>query len=214
MFKVYLIVLILQLGLFFQGCAPLQYLDGSSKENIKKFKITKAEIWNEMEKIKIENVNLQGQINILRKENQSIRDQNERLNEQMENLEKEKQRIRDEDQVLATKLTKLQLKYKILSSKSYGLEKDIRKLKIKVLSGDGNFDSAKEMAKRLRNMGYKIKLIDYAPHSHFLQNIVYSTPKFQNDAKHLVLSLGGNTIFKPLTWPSIFDLIVLTGKHP
>ena len=114
---------------------------------------------------------------------------------------------------LAKKLTELQLNHETLSSKSYELEEDIQKLEIKVLSGDGNINSAKEMAKRLGNMGYKIKLFHYAPRSDFSQNTVYSTPKFRKEAKRLVDRLGGSTIFKDLSWPSAFDLIVVTGKN-
>ena len=94
------------------------------------------------------------------------------------------------------------------------LEKDIRQLKIRVLSGDGALNSAEEMARKLRNMGYKIESIDRAPRSNFLRNTVYFAPGFQNEAKRLVISLGGNTILKPLSCSSIFDLIVVTGKNP
>jgi len=224
MFRAYLIILILHLGLIFQGCVALEYLDGSSEEEIKRFKMTKEEMRDEMERLKIENAKLQEQINTPREENQRIKDenekkmasmidQNERLNEEIDKLKKDRQKISDENQVLTEKLNKPELKYTTASSKSYELKKDIRKSKIKVLSGDGNLNSARKMAKNLRNMGYKIKLIHYASRSSFLRNTVYFAPKFQKEAKRLVLSLGDNAISKPLTWPSVFDLIVVTGKN-
>lgn len=223
MFRTYLIIILLHLGLIFQGCATFEYLDGSSKEEISKFKMTKEEIRNEMDMVKVENVSLQKQIDISRKENQEIRDENknkmammkhnnELLNEQINKIKKEKQRISSENQVLTKKLTEPQLKRETCSSESHELEKNIPELKIKVLSGDGNLNSAKKMAKMLRKMGYKIKFIDSAPRSNFLQNTVYFAPKFQNEAKSLVLNLGNNTIHKPLDWSSIFDLIVVTGE--
>lgn len=86
-------------------------------------------------------------------------------------------------------------------------------LKLKVLSGDGDLNSAKRMAKKLGNMGYKIRLIDRAPQSNFLRNTVYFALGFQDEAKRLVSSLGDNTILKPLSWFSIFDIIVVTGKN-
>ena len=98
-------------------------------------------------------------------------------------------------------------------SESYDLVEDMRKTKIKVLSGDGNLDSAKEMAKKLRNMGYKIEFIDHAPRSSFRRNTVFFAPEFQYEAKRLVSSLGGNTIVNPLSWYSVFDLIIVTGKN-
>ena len=100
------------------------------------------------------------------------------------------------------------------SSESYDLVEDMRKTKIKVLSGDGNLDSAKEMANMLRNMGYKTEFIDHASSSSFRRNTVFFAPKFQYEAKRLVSSLGGNTIVRPLSWYSIFDLIIVTGKNP
>lgn len=114
MLRAYLIILILHLGFIFQGCAVWEYLDGSSKEEIEKFKMTKDQMWNRVEKLKIENVNLQREIKILIDENQRIRDenenemarnrdQNELLNEQINTLKEEIQRIEDEKQVLAKK---------------------------------------------------------------------------------------------------------------
>ena len=90
---------------------------------------------------------------------------------------------------------------------------DVTTLKLKVLSGDGDLNSAKKMAKKLRNMGYKIKLIDRAPQSSFLRNTVFFALGFQDEAKRLGFSLGDNTILKPLSWSSIFDIIVVTGKN-
>ena len=100
------------------------------------------------------------------------------------------------------------------SSEAYNLVRDMRKIKIKVLSGNGNLDSAKEMAKKLGHMGYKTEFIDHAPTSKFRRNTVFFAPKFQYEAKRLVSSLGGNSIVKPLSWYSIFDLIIVTGKNP
>ena len=225
MFRTCFIILILNFYFIFPSCAALEYLDGSSKEEVKKFKMTKGEIWNEMEKLKIESLMLQGQKITLREKSQRIRDEkenkltrmrdkNEHLNEQISKLKEENQRIRDENQLFAEKATKLQPKHKTLSSKSYELEKDIGKLRIKVLSGDGDLSSSKEMTKKLRNMSYKIKLAGYAPRSNFLRNTVYFAPKFQNEAKHLVFNLGGNTVHKPLSWTSVFDIIVVTGRSP
>ncbi|TET95521.1 MAG: hypothetical protein E3J28_00455, partial [Desulfobacteraceae bacterium] len=76
----FIIILILQLGFFIHGCTTLEYIDGSSKEEIKKFKMAGYGMRNEMEKVRAENVNLQRQIdilNILGKEKQRIIDENE-----------------------------------------------------------------------------------------------------------------------------------------
>jgi len=215
MFRAYFIILIFHLGFIFQGCAALECLDGSQKEEVEALKMSKEQISNEAERLKGENANLQRQIDALQEENQRIRnghgnkiaklrDENKLLNEQISTLKEEKQRIVDKNQVFTEKLTRFPFQYE--------LEKDIRKFKIKVLSGDGDLNSAEKFAKKLRNMGYTIKLIDKSPRSNFSQNTVFFAPKFQNEAEQLASRLGGTTIFKPLSWPSIFDLIVVTGK--
>ena len=100
-----------------------------------------------------------------------------------------------------------------LLSQSNALKKYIQKLKIKVLSRDSK-NSAERMVKRLNEIGYDIKSVSYAPQSKFSRNTVYFVPEFKDEAEQLVVSLGGNTTFKPLNWPSVFDLIIVTEKNP
>ena len=232
MFRIYLVILILHLGLIFQGCGALQYFDGTSEE-IKRLEMTNQEISSEMEKFKIENAHFKEQINILSEENNAIRDENANkmvkmsdekklLQSQLNTLKEENQKISKENQTLYKNIADLRLKYQTLPSKKlppapYKLAepgKDIGKLKIKALSGDGDLNSAKKIAKKLRDMGYTIKLIDRSPRSNFSQNTVFFAPKFQNEAEQLASRLGDNTISKPLSWSSMFDLIVVTGRNP
>ncbi len=104
--------------------------------------------------------------------------------------------------------------YEVPSSEADKPENDIEELWIKVLTGDGDMNSAKKMAETLRKMAYRIRVIDSAPRSNFLQNTVYFAPRFKKEAERLVSRLGGDTILKPLSLYSIFDLIVVTGKNP
>jgi hypothetical protein len=83
-----------------------------------------------------------------------------------------------------------------------------------VLSGYGDLNSAKEMAEMLKAMGYRVKSIDYASRSSFSRNTVFFAPEFKKEAEMLVSRLGGDMILKPLSWYSIFDLVVVTGKNP
>jgi len=52
-------------------------------------------------------------------------------------------------------------------------KEELSDLKIKVLSGTGDLSSAKEMAKELEESGYKIKAVDFAPRSNFINNTIY-----------------------------------------
>jgi len=191
------------------------------KENESKI----AEIKEENELLNEEIKNLKSESERIRDENESmiagirgenqnelarLREENKALNEEIKNLKSENQRIKYENKSLVKILTRQK---ETPSSQSNAFKKYIQKLKIKVLSRDSK-NSAEKMAKKLNKIGYDIKSISYAPRSKFLRNTVYFAPEFKDEAEMIVVSLGGNTTFKPLNWPSVFDLIVVTGKNP
>lgn len=125
------------------------------------------------------------------------------LSDQISKVKEKKQKIGDENKIFAKqRLTRHQL------------NNDIGQLKIKVLSGNGHLNSALKMAQRLKKMAYKITRIDSAPRSDFSRNTVFFARNVESQGRRLVASLGGQTICKPLSWHSAFDLIVVTGKNP
>jgi predicted RNase H-like nuclease (RuvC/YqgF family) len=87
----------------------------------------------------------------------------------------------------------------------------LKSLRIKVLSGDGKIDSARQMAKRISSMGYEVGSVEIADHSDYPVIIVYFAPKYKKEAKTLAAKLGKETAVKPLYWKSVFNLIVVTG---
>jgi len=139
-----------------------------------------------------------------------LRKENELLGGQIKSVTKENQKIKYENKSLVKILTRQK---GTLLSQSNALKKYIQKLKIKVLSIDSK-NSAEKMAERLNEIGYDIKSVSYAPQSKFSRNTVYFTQEFKDEAEQLAVSLGGTTTFKPLNWPSVFDLIVVTDKNP
>lgn len=186
----------------------------------------------DMAGIRDQNEILNQQISLLREENLKIRaenktetarmkDQNEILNQHVSKIKEENKKIRDKNEtpkskigdrerLLNQQISKLKRQKQIIRSQKQGLSKS--EIKIKVSCGNGNLGSANEMAKRLKKIGYKTQLIDYAPQSDFERNTVYFSLKFENEAKRLSAVLGSNTILKPMNCPSEFDLIVVTGK--
>jgi len=84
-------------------------------------------------------------------------------------------------------------------------------LKIKVLSGNGKISSAKALSGKLTQLGYRVENIGMAPRSDFDVNTVYFAPEYKNEAQQMAARLGGDTIYKPLTWPSVFHMIVVAG---
>ena len=188
------IIILLHILFLFHGCSSFEYSYGNSK-NGRKIEMTKDEMLDEIEKLKIENQRLRT-----------------RLRTQINIHNQENQRIKNENKILETNLAALQNKYDTASSESNELKRDRPKVKMKVLSGDGDLNSAREMSKKLRNMGYETGIIHHALRSDFTHNIVYYKPQYEDIAKRLVLDLWGNTFYKPLTWPSAFDIMVVTGK--
>jgi hypothetical protein len=99
----------------------------------------------------------------------------------------------------------------IKESPAAGKSSGLKSIRMKVLSGEGKIDSAKRMAKRLTAMGYKVESVAMAENADYPANTVYFTEKYKKEAKTLASRLGKNTIVKPLTWKSVFNLIVVTG---
>ncbi len=222
MFRTYALILILSMGFVFYGCTAFEFLDGSSGEEIEAFKMNKREMYAELNELKSENEKLQRQIDITNAQNQRFRvetgkkyaqaiERNRTLAQENNKLKEDNQRITDENENLKKRPAETQVKAKTSAPVSRKAVKGIGRLKIKVLSGDGNFNSAKKMAKKLRKSGYTIQLVDQAHRSDFKKTTVYFAPKFKYEAKRLMSKLGGNPALKSLSWPSKFNLIIVTG---
>jgi len=84
---------------------------------------------------------------------------------------------------------------------------------IKVLSGDGLLASAKRMNATLESMGYNVKRIDLAPSTRFPKPVVFYAKGFKESATSLANKVGQGMRVKPLTWHSIFDMIVVTANR-
>lgn len=223
MFRTYSLILIMALGVFFHGCTTLEYLDGSSEEDVKNFKMSKSEMQDELKRLEVENEKLQSQIESTTELNRQLRDENEKklahvseqnrsLNQEVDRLKKDHQRINAENEILKNKLAGIQPKTKPSAITPPKVKKGVRGLKIKVLYGDANPKSAEKMAKRLKEMGHDIQVIDQAPRSNFDVTTIYFAPNSKYEAKRLMSDLGDKFLLKPLSWPSKFDLIVVTGS--
>jgi hypothetical protein len=83
-------------------------------------------------------------------------------------------------------------------------------LRIKVLAGSGGLSAARKMSKTLQDLGYKVERLDRASTAHFKSDTVYYAKDSEKEAGELAGRLGQGIVVKPLTWPSVFDIIVLT----
>ena len=227
MLRAYVVILIVYGAFVVHGCAGVDQPDRdvTPKTVAEEPKGTRDELWIEKERVRLENVELQRQIAVLSTENERIvrecenrmvrlKTLNQLLNKEIEELKDVNQTVASEYRLLKGKLSQLQGRREPIAHEQKAAKADISSLKIKVLSGDGDIQSAKQMAGRLTKMGYRIKVIDLAPRKTFQRHTVFFAPNFEKDANRLVTLLSGRTISKPLTWPSVFDCIVVTGKRP
>lgn len=217
-------ILLLCLGFIFQGCGGFEYLDGSSKEDIADSEMRRDAIRDKIQKLTTENDELKKQIDIAQELNKRtnisnakklviISERNRSLNQEIIKLQEDNQRITQENETLKKKLTRIKTQYKTAASGFHNVLKKAGRIKIKVLSGNGDLNSAEKMAKNLRKIGYRIKSIDYAPRSDFEITTIYFARNFKDKAKRLKSNLGKNPVLKPLNWSSKFDLIVVTGSR-
>ena len=90
-----------------------------------------------------------------------------------------------------------------------GKETSLKNLKVKVLSGNGKLPTARQMSKRLIGMGYGVEDIGTATRTDYAVNTIYFASAYKTQAQRLAARLGGKTIAKPLTWSSVYHIIVV-----
>jgi predicted RNase H-like nuclease (RuvC/YqgF family) len=191
---------ILFLGCLLFSCATMQKINGTTPDEQEKFKTSKDQLWDANKRYDAENRKLQSQIEQLKKDAEGNEVEISELHNTVAAL-KEKTAESEPEKPAPTP-----------NAPDPVLKKPLENLKIKVLGGDGTLVSANKMATRLLEMGYRVKIIHLAPTSNFSKNTVFYKQNVKGEAEDLVARMGGNTISKVLTWESIFDLVVVTGK--
>ncbi len=211
------------IGAFLHGCATLEYLDGSSQEDVKKFKMSKSEMYDELQKLQAENETLRQQMASAEELNRQLREENEKklahvseqnrsLNQEIDRLKQDQQSISQQNEALKNKPAGVPAQTETATAAPATVSKGAKGLKIKVLYGNADPQSAAKMAQRLKNMGHDIQVVDQAPRSNFNITTIYFAPNSKYEAKRLISDLGDEILLKPLSWPSKFDLIVVTGS--
>lgn len=198
-------VCISSLLLLFTGCALFEYLDGSPPEKIKRIRMSKDEVWNRMEALEADKAALEKQNRTVsdtyRTRVKGLEASNEVLKQKIDELERDKDALAAQKRMLEAART-------IPMKVSYA---GMQTIKIKVLSGTGKLISAVDCAKRLKQRGYRVDRVDLAPRTGVSRDIVFFASGSQDEGRRLSAILGGNTVVKPLSWHSIFDIIIVTG---
>jgi seryl-tRNA synthetase len=89
---------------------------------------------------------------------------------------------------------------------------DAKAMRLKVLSGNGKMSSAKKMSARLTKLGYKVEVVGMATTPDYVTDTIYYKSGFEKQAAGMAKKLGGKAITKPLTWSSVFDIIVVAVR--
>jgi hypothetical protein len=222
-------IFILVFSLAISGCVSSRYSDRGTREELLK---SRAEIYQLNEQMTA----LNKELGALRKEMQQIKQTEETKKEESGIKEtslispaspvKEKQ-IAVEEKSIKTSVPEPKEKEQVKKADSVkkdepkkttsgkpavqGKEIDNSTLKVKVLSGNGKLAAARDMSKILAGMGYKIEDIGMSPRTDFTVNTIYYAANYQKEAEHLAVRLGNKTIFKPLSWSSVFHIIVVAA---
>ncbi|HIJ54894.1 MAG TPA: hypothetical protein HPQ03_02085 [Deltaproteobacteria bacterium] len=195
---------------FLQGCSSFDKWNSGGSKAKDQPKMSKKEMRNEIQKLKEDNQKLRGQVNRLEKQS----DKSKQLGALAGKLKEETNQAKAEKSDLERRLSRLEEEKKALESKLTDLEmrKDQSKINISVLSGDGEIKPALETSSLLRQMGYPVKRVGLAPRPSFKNPTVFFTENYKPVADELVKILGKEAKSKPLTWSSVYDIIVVTGK--
>lgn len=225
--RFYFIIPVLALWGILGGCAStMAKLDGSTAEELEKFSMSRDQLWDERKRLKTENKKLQSRANLLQRERGKSKELEKQIGMLKERIGNERNKIREfESKISMIEAEKDEFEKKISALEQEKImlerrvprlerEKEVGEIKIKVLSGNGDIRSATQMAARLKKLGYKIKLIDLAPRKTYKRHTVFFKPTSEKEANRLINRLGGRTISKPLSWPSVFDLIVVAVRNP
>ncbi len=187
------------------GCSTLGFFDKSSKDDLERSKASIAHLNDQLADLNKELVALKKEVQQLKEEAQKEEEEagiEENSLTGQTGTEKQIQEELIENKAEQKKTTQEQTAFQ-------RKEIDLKTLKVKVLSGNGKLSSARDMSKKLIRMGYKIGDIDLGPRKDFMVNTIYFAPDYQKDAQQLAARLGGNTVCKPLTWNSIYNIIVV-----
>jgi len=197
------LVALLALVTVLSGCLVTQSAYVQKEEEVNSLTKNNKELTAQSEKLQAENSELKKQLaakdDLLQKRSEEIARQDAKqaaMVNEVDRMKAQQAKSREAD---------------IKESPAAGKSAGLKSIRMKVLSGEGKIDSAKRMAKRLTAMGYKVETLGMAESTDYPANTVYFTAKYKKEAKALASRLGKETIVKPLTWKSVFSIIVVTG---
>jgi hypothetical protein len=199
---------------FILGCSTFRYLDGSTENEVTSFCTGKQ-------------VNAMGETPEMERRRKEIEQKADEIAQKEASLEKakeeEKAELMNQIGFLKEDVSELEQQIAALEAENTKLKQSkgpltaisarTAPLRIKVLSGNGSLLSAKQTAARLRKMGYAIDRTDLAPSTAFPREKVFFAKGYESEAKELARKLSSDSVSAPISWKSIFDIIVVTRNE-
>jgi len=197
----------------FSGCASLKCLDGSCERQIQVLTITNDEMKKELTRLETEVKEKDKEVQSTKEEIAKLQSEKAALTAQVKDLQEYIERVK-KDEKAAVKAETITEEEGLQKPEAAAIDKEAgaKPLRIKVLSGDGRLASARAMARRIEKSGLKVEIVDHAPRSNFAEDTIYYTADAEKEAKEIAKSLGGKAVLKPMTWPSSFGIIAVTGR--
>jgi hypothetical protein len=181
------------------GCAGLDISGRNTTEELQRSKASIAQLNEQMAAVNKELTLLKSEVQKMKEVEAAAKDSSvagetgkkEQVKEVDISKRDEMKKSADEKQAVEGKVTSL------------------KNLKVKVLSGNGKLPTARQMSKKLIGMGYRVEDIGTATRTDYAVNTIYFASDYKTEAQRLAARLGGKTIAKPLTWSSVYHIIVV-----
>jgi hypothetical protein len=203
---------LLLLFLMTTGCTLFRFVDDSSPEEIEKFETPKDELWKQSQSLKRWNAVYQQQ---LADQQTEITRMNTELASCRTEIARADGRVMELSKTIDSLNAQMKQRQEVVQTTPPPPKEPVKErtpVTIKVLAGNGNIASAKSLSKRLDKMGYPVKSIDKASRSDYKVNTIFFGSGYETTAAILAKKLGRGAITKPLTWRSIFNVIIVTGS--
>jgi outer membrane murein-binding lipoprotein Lpp len=216
MFARMLCIVTLILCLTTSGCLSSRYSDKTTGDELLKSKASIDALNEQM-------AALNKEIEALKNELQQIKEEQQKEKADTEEASPIGQTAAPEDRVIASvpepekkdKIQEIDIvkeeTKKAPEEKSIVSQKEItlKALRMKVLSGNGKLSTARDMSTKVAKMGYKSEDIGLASRADYKTTTIYYAPEYRMEAEKLAARLGGETISKIMTWPSVFHIILV-----
>jgi TolA-binding protein len=211
-----LCIVTLILCLTTSGCLSSRYSDKTTGDELLKSKASIDALNEQM-------AALNKEIEALKNELQQIKEEQQKEKADTEEASPIGQTTVPEDRVIASvpepekkdKIQEIDIvkeeTKKAPEEKSIVSQKEItlKALRMKVLSGNGKLSTARDMSTKVAKMGYKSEDIGLASRADYKATTIYYAPEYRMEAEKLAARLGGETISKIMTWPSVFHIILV-----